>query len=1300
MNYTVRKKERKLFFYAFLALVLFASPLFSAAAAYAEETEPLAEEAPAPQNLRVVESSVTATSATIEWDHVAELNDIDVWMADDDAYFTWGNSGTKTLTGLQPETTYRLYITWYSQRPAANKSNVVEFTTPAGEAEEPEVPAAGATNLEVVEVTHNSVSLKWVNAPGINDYWIWTTEGVYVIWANSQFKLVGGLEPETTYSLLLGPDGVQFPNLTDAQKSNVVTFTTLKDTTEYEEHPLTPPQNLKVTGVTSSSVTLSFTGSPKADGYDYWVNGAWKGGIWDGSNQFTYNLTPEQQATGTELKFLVAAQNSVESNVSEKSNEVTIKWGELTAPRDLQVVTANRSTVALGWAPTQGAISYDIYQDGTLIGTSDTNRYVVEDLTEGQSYSFHVVAKNSLWTSPNSAAITTVPGAQYTNVTYYTSWSLSPTGRNFKPEDIDVSNITHINYAFSDLCWKKVSTNGQACSNDAIPLQTGYVYDGEMVLGDPVYDVLNFESFAAIKEANPHLNLMVSVGGWSWSKNFSNMAADEITRRAFAESVVDFLREYGLDGLDIDWEYPVEGGESHNVHRPEDNVNFTLLMKTVREALDAAGSVDGKYYLLTIASGQGDNFVVNADLENAVKYLDFINIMTYDYSGSWELLAHHNAPLYYDKEHPRAAAARNNVRGGAVGHLNGGVPPYKLMLGIPYYGKGWTGCAEGGQYAACTAIPSGTWESGIFDYTDVEENYLTDPEFTHYWNEASKVSYVYNSKTGTFISYNDPTTMKYASSLVQSLDLAGVMSWEVSGDRNKSLTTQLVADLPIDGGYNETAIGAPQNLTQTFVNHASIHIKWDAVEGAASYEVIRDNQYLGSTTGTNYVIDQLTASTAYTIYVLAVKKQDDAIEDVSAGSVLKLTTSALPVAWTPPPAQPSNDKDELAASVSTSGDKWTISVNKDSAVKAIEEAKDLNSFNLTVEDGAKRIDVALPKEVVAALAKKGEDAQLSVIWNGVTYVIPAGALPADTDLQISIAPPAAEEAEGIEELAEERGLELLIDALDFKISKHSPSGTFEEVTYFGGHVLSRIFTLEGDDIDPSKLTGVVFIPGTNEFRPVPSLFTVNDDGTMTAELKRNGNSIYTIVQSDVSYTDATAEWMADAIFRAAAKLLLAGETSDTFGVHSSITRAEFTSMIVKGLGLLPVNGEAPFEDVAADSEYAGDIAAAKAAGLIKGKSAASFAPEATISRQDIAIILSNVLAYLSVETDADIAALHEFADAGQISEYAKSAVALAVQEGIMIGKPGSKFDPKADLTRAQAAVIVIRILESLELDKA
>ncbi|GGG78909.1 glycosyl hydrolase family 18 protein [Paenibacillus radicis (ex Gao et al. 2016)] len=1313
MYWMSRNKNMKPLLIAFLVLALAFSPLLSATVSYAEETAPEeqseepveveAQDPEAPQNLRVVEDSVTTTGATIKWDLNPDKNDIDIWVKSDtsESYFTWGNSGEKVLTELTPNTTYKFYITWY-ERPlpeVIHKSNIIEFTTKDGEVVVTPGPTAGATNLEVVSVTHNSVKLKWVNATGIDDYWIWDTNGNYKFYGNTQLATVGGLNPETTYSFLIGPDGIQWPQLTPELKSNVVTFTTTEDLTEYEPLPLMPPQNLKVISLTESSVTLGWEGSPTANGYEYWINGGYKGGIWDGSNRLTYNLTPEEISSGATLTFLVGAQLANDDGVkaSEKSNAVTLTWGQLDAPRDLQVVSSNRTTAALGWAPTPGASSYDIYQDGVLIGSSNTNRYTVNGLTAGQSYTFTAKAKNSLWESSLSGSVSTVPGSSYNNVTYYTAWS--GYARNFKPTDIDLSKVTHINYAFADLCWMKAGSNGVECQTDKVPLQDRYVHDGEMVVGDQSIDLTNFQTFSTLKDSNPHLKMLVSVGGWSFSDHFSDMAATEETRLSFSGSVVKFLRAYDLDGVDIDWEYPVEGGEDGNSHRPEDNVNFTALMKTVREALDAAGSEDGKYYLLTIASQQADSFIPNADLANSVQYLDFINIMAYDYSGNWELLAHHNSPLYYDETHPKASAERNNVRGGALGHLNGGVPPHKLLLGVPYYGKGWEGCPEPGEYQTCTGIPVGKWENGFYDFDDLENSFIGKNGYVRYWNESAKVPYLFNEDTGTFITYNDETSMMYAASLVKTLDLGGVMSWEISNDENRTLTTQLVKDLPITGIVNPNALAAPQQLVKVNSGTSSIELKWNEVEGAAAYEVYVNNRFLVTTDSTQGIVTELTPSTDYTFTVLAIAETDGQITEVSPFSApLAVRTSGFSSSsGSSAPPVVATAKNELEAEISKSGDTWHLQIKKDAAVKAI-GAADTSSFIISAAKEAKQAEITLPKEVVAAIAAKGEDAKLSVILNGVTYAIPVHAIHLDADIRIVITSPDAKTAEAIQKLAVADGVKLLVPALDFKILKKAANGQFEEVTAFGSHAFSRLFTLSGS-LDPSKATGVVYLPDSNEFRPVPTLFTKNSDGTVTAELIRNGNSIYTVIQSDIAYSDVKAEWAKKAVNRAAAKLLLDGITAEAFGVDKSITRAEFTSMIVKGLGILPAYGAAPFEDVAADSPYAGDIAAAKQLGLVQGNSATQFDPDASISRQNIAVLLANLLAYLKVDAKADDSVLAGFTDAGSIAPYAKSATALVVKQGLMIGKSGKKFDPLSSLTRAEAAVIVIRVLETYKLDK-
>lgn len=1291
MDKLVRKKYIKIFV-SFMALILAFGTLFNTTSSYAAEADPSGQTpgTPAPKNLQHV--SKTDQSIIIKWDQVDGIDSsktgylVSYGSVSESTYEVPVTGTEYTITKLKPDTEYTISV---KANVDGALASTIKITTNKAEPSN----QVGPTNLRVVKTTHNTVSLEWDPAPGITAYWIWDKNNKYILWANNGAQTVGGLTPETEYTFYVGPDGVQAPNLKPEQKSNLVTFTTTKDVSQYEEAPLSPPHNLRVASLTDGSVTLNWDGSPGANGYDFYVNGAWISTIWNDTNSATYKLPVDGDKKGTVYTFLVGAQKM--PKVSAKSNAVTLSWGQLAAPRDVQIVSGTRTALALGWAATPGATSYDIYRNDVRIGSSNTNHFADTKLIEGTTYTYKIVAKNSLWESSASEPLNGVPGSNYNIVTYYTSWSGAEGARNYKPTDIDVSQVTHINYAFADLCWKKFGTGTIACQDENVPLQKDYVFDGEMVIGDHEVDIENFKTFGKIRDENPHLKIMVSVGGWSWSKNFSNMAKDEVTRLAFANSVVKFLRTYELDGVDIDWEYPVEGGELTNSRGPEDTENFTLLVKTVREALDAAGAEDGKYYLQTIASAQGDNFVVNADLANSVNYLDFINIMTYDYSGSWETLAHHNAPLYYDKAHPDPVKGpRLNMLGGVSGHLNGGVPEYKLVVGVPFYGKGWSGCPENGQYQTCeSGTAFGTWESGIFDYTDIEENYLDKNGYVNYFNEVSKAAYVYNKDEKVFITYNDKTSMMYISSFVKSLDLAGVMSWEVSGDRNLTLSTQLVKDLPIDGAVHTTALSAPQNLVSGYRNENSIQINWDAVAGAAGYEVFVNNKYVNYTTKTEFNIADLGPSTEYIIHIIAIRKENDKITEVSVATKnLAVTTTAKvnnPVVVPPTTTQVS----DLETSVTKAADKWTVTVLNDAAVKKIQSSQS-TAFNIVVDKEAKSVEVIIPKEVIEEAKKKGDKAVLSVNWNGVVYNVPVQQIKASGDIKITIQPAGSDQ---VASLAKEQDFKVLVQPLDFKIEQLNADKVYVEITDFANTYISRSFTFNAKDVDLQKAAGVVYIPGTNMLRSVPTLFKLNTDGTVTAELKRNGNSIYAVIQSDFSFKDVTSGWAQKDINRAVAKLIASGDSTEQFGASRVITREEVVSLIVKGLGILPDSASSPFKDVDPKSKYAGDISAASKAGLIKGKTEDTFDPNGSITRQDFAVLLANAISYAGHKTDANVTVLERFADHSTISSYAKAPLALLVDQGIIQGVSETKVSPKTNLTKAQAVVALMRLLDQLSL---
>ncbi|UOQ46727.1 glycosyl hydrolase family 18 protein [Gracilibacillus caseinilyticus] len=394
---------------------------------------------------------------------------------------------------------------------------------------------------------------------------------------------------------------------------------------------------------------------------------------------------------------------------------------------------------------------------------------------------------------------------EYRVVGYYTQWSTY--GRDYQAVDIDASNLTHIVYAFADYCWEGA---GNAANTQCEGIENGTVvsadpwadYQNKNVLGLEEGEEWNRDfhgnlgGLAKLKDENPGLKTLLSVGGWTFSKNFSNVAASEETRQRFAASAVEFMRTYEMDGVDIDWEYPVEGGLEGNVHRPEDKENHTLLLQAIRDELDKAEQEDGKQYELAIASSANPSYLEHNELDKIAEIVDFIDIMTYDFNGSWQKTSAHNAPLFADPQAKEAEVPSTevfNVATAIQGHLDAGVPSDKLVMGMPFYGRSWGGCDadrdthNGGYYQNCEGAGNGTWEAGVYDYDDIIKHKLTDNQYTAHWNDAAKVPYLYNEQTGEFISYDDKRSIAAKVAYVENLELGGAMIWELSADRESQL---------------------------------------------------------------------------------------------------------------------------------------------------------------------------------------------------------------------------------------------------------------------------------------------------------------------------------------------------------------------------------------------------------------------------------------------------------------------------------------------------------------------------------
>jgi len=315
-------------------------------------------------------------------------------------------------------------------------------------------------------------------------------------------------------------------------------------------------------------------------------------------------------------------------------------------------------------------------------------------------------------------------GKKYMVVAYVAGY------REFDFSTIDVSGITHINYAFANIREGKV------------------VFDTTKIDG-VVPNAGDIEELNSLKKNNPDLKVLVSVGGWTWSGGFSDAELTEESRTKFAKSCAAFVKEYQLDGIDLDWEYPNQPGAG-NIHRPEDVQNFTLMLKVVREELDslAENEAKGNHYLLAIATGTDEAYVKNTELGELHKYIDFLNIMTYDFYNGWHNVNGHHSN-YLSSDQPEMD--KNSVVNAVEMHVNAGFPVEKINLGIPFYGRIWKGVnAESDQILFNKAETVGM---GI-DYIDFYQN-INANGFTRYWDETAKAPYLWNPGEKTFISYED-----------------------------------------------------------------------------------------------------------------------------------------------------------------------------------------------------------------------------------------------------------------------------------------------------------------------------------------------------------------------------------------------------------------------------------------------------------------------------------------------------------------------------------------------------------------
>ncbi|MFF8954265.1 glycosyl hydrolase family 18 protein [Streptomyces sp. NPDC014894] len=447
------------------------------------------------------------------------------------------------------------------------------------------------------------------------------------------------------------------------------------------------------------------------------------------------------------------------------------------------------TSATLSWAAAtddKGVKNYDVFRDGTKVTTTTALTFTDTGLTKATDYSYTVQARdNADQLGPLSGALavrtsgTVTPGSKI-KMGYFTQWGVY--GRNFHVKNLDTSGtaakITHINYAFGNV------QNGRCTIGDSYAdYEKAYTADQSV---DGVADTWdqplrgNFNQLRELKKKHPHIKVLFSFGGWTWSGGFGQAMANPA---AFAESCHQLVEDPRwadvFDGIDLDWEYPNACGLTCDTSGP-------AVMKTMMQAFRAKF---GANYLLTAAitaDASNGGKIDKADYAGAAQYIDWYNVMTYDFFGAWAAqgpTAPHSPLTSYPgipQDGYNSAAAINKLKAK-------GVPAEKLLLGVGFYGRGWTGVTQATPGGTATGAATGTYEPGYEDYKVLKN---TCPA-------TGTVGGTAYAKCGNnWWSYDTPATLGTKMSWVKSQGLGGSFAWDFSGDTsNGELITAIDSGL-------------------------------------------------------------------------------------------------------------------------------------------------------------------------------------------------------------------------------------------------------------------------------------------------------------------------------------------------------------------------------------------------------------------------------------------------------------------------------------------------------------------------
>ncbi|WP_405832010.1 MULTISPECIES: glycosyl hydrolase family 18 protein [unclassified Streptomyces] len=449
-----------------------------------------------------------------------------------------------------------------------------------------------------------------------------------------------------------------------------------------------------------------------------------------------------------------------------------------TAPGTPTASSVADTSLTLSWSPAtddKGVKNYDVYRGSAKIATVTGTSYADSGLTKGTTYTYSITARDTAdQTGPSSGTVSVTttggvippdPGGKV-KLGYFTEWGVY--GRNYHVKNLVTSGtagkITHINYAFGNV------QNGQCTIGDAYAdYDKAYTADQSV---DGVADTWdqplrgNFNQLRKLKKAYPNIKILWSFGGWTWSGGFPQAAANPT---AFAQSCYNLVEDPRwadvFDGIDLDWEYPNACGLSCDTSGA---AAFKNLMQAMRAKFGANNLVTAAITADASSGGKIDA----ADYGGAAQYVDFYNVMTYDFFGAWAAqgpTAPHS-PLTSYAGIPQAGFNSAD----AIAKLKAkGVSGAKLNLGIGFYGRGWTGVTQAAPGGTATGPAPGTYEQGIEDYKVLKTSCPA----------TGAVAGTAYAKCGSnWWSYDTPATIAGKMTWAKQQGLKGAFFWEFSGD--------------------------------------------------------------------------------------------------------------------------------------------------------------------------------------------------------------------------------------------------------------------------------------------------------------------------------------------------------------------------------------------------------------------------------------------------------------------------------------------------------------------------------------